>query len=190
MKKLARKIRYSYRSLPDKKQYVEFFTALLTVPVLLTVIILNLNNLKGNQKANAPTATPEANRPIFVTVAKGSDESPSPTPQNTVCKKGIGPIAISSPEEGDVISESPIQVSINYQQEDFCSVVWAYRINNGRFSDYDDRSIALFNPPKGTINFQLKVKSIVTGEEKILNRTFTYNGSNIDTQNSASTSGN
>lgn len=188
MKKLARKIRYSYRSLPDKKQYVEFFTALLTVPVLLTVIILNLNNLKSSQKNATPTPVPINDRPIVVTVAK-DDDVMSPTPQNTVCKKGIGPIGISYPEEGDTVSENPIQISINYQQEDFCSVVWAYRINNGRFSDYDDRSIALFNPPKGTITFQLKVKSIVTSEEKVLTRTFVYNGSN-DQPNSASSSAN
>lgn len=37
-------------------------------------------------------------------------------------------------------------------------------------------TVALYNPPQGTTRFQLKVKSIVTGEEKILTRTFMYKG--------------
>ena len=53
-KKWLKKALFSYRALPDKKQYVEFFTALLTVPMLLTVIILNFNNLQGANKKEEP----------------------------------------------------------------------------------------------------------------------------------------
>ena len=191
VKTFVKKARYSYRGLPDKKQYVEFFTAVLTVPVLLTVIILNLNNLRGS-KAVQPTPTPVSLRPIVVTLPESStsDNTPVTTPKDTqpVCIKGIGPISIDYPDEKASVTDNPIQVDINYDQGNYCAVVWAYSINGGRFSDFDDKSIALYNPPAGTIQFQLKVKSIVTGEQKVITRTFTYQGSGTS-QPTASQSG-
>ncbi len=175
VKKLLRKTKHSYRTLPDKKQYIEFFTAALTVPMLLTVIIINLNNLRSSKQAQ-PTPTPTQDRPIVVTVPSSTSEKVTPQPSNTACKKGIGQISIDYPEEGSTITDNPIQIDINYHQGDYCAVVWSYRINDGKFSDYDDKSIALYNVPSGTIRFQLKVKSIVTGEEKLLTRTFTHKG--------------
>lgn len=172
LRKSIKKLRYSYRSLPDKKQYIEFFTALLSVPVLLTVIILNLNNLKGKEEEPKVKDTV----PIVVTIPE-SKTTIIPQTSSAACKKGIGPISISSPEANEVIEDNPVQISIDYDQGEYCAAVWAYSINNGRYSDYSSSSIALYNPPNGTIRFQLKVKSVVTGEEKILNRSFTYQGS-------------
>jgi len=174
VKKFIRKTKYSYRALPDKKQYVEFFTAALTVPMLLTVIIINLNNLRSNKAA---TPTPTQERPIVVNVPESTGTKPETQPSNTACTKGIGPISIDYPDENETVFDNPIQIDINYQQGNYCSAVWAYRINDGKFSDYDDKSIALYNVPNGTIRFQLKVKSIVTGETKTLTRTFIYKGS-------------
>ena len=45
------RIKSWYRALPDKKRYIEFVTALLTVPVLITVLISNFNSLKNNEKS-------------------------------------------------------------------------------------------------------------------------------------------
>lgn len=184
VKKFIRKTKYSYRALPDKKQYVEFFTAALTVPMLLTVIIINLNNLRSNKEA-APTPTPVQERPIVVNVPESTGTKNGTQPSNTACTKGIGPISIDYPDENETIYDNPIQIDINYQQGNYCAAVWAYRINDGKFSDYDDKSIALYNVPNGTIRFQLRVKSIVTGETKTLTRTFIYKGS----QDSPSASG-
>lgn len=183
VKKFLRKTKHSYRTLPDKKQYIEFFTAALTVPMLLTVIIINLNNLKNSNKAApAQTPTPTQERPIVVTVPNSdSKETVTSAPTSGACNKGIGPISIDYPEENSTVTDNPIQIDINYQQGDYCAVVWSYRINDGKFSEYDDKSIALYNVPSGGIRFQLKVKSIVTGEEKILTRTFTYKGSSDST---------
>lgn len=189
VKHFVKKARYSYRGLPDKKQYVEFFTAILTVPVLLTVIILNLNNLRANNKANQPTPAPVAPKTIVVTVPVANQNENSNFRQTQispeVCKKGIGPISIDFPEESAVVTDNPIQVDIQYHQGSYCAVVWAYNINGGKFSDFDDKSIALYNPPQGTITLQLKVKSIVTGEQKVLTRTFTYSGSNTQSATSS-----
>lgn len=175
LRRSINKLRYSYRSLPDKKQYIEFFTAILSVPVLLTVIILNVNNLKGNKDENKDT---KEMAPIVVTIAESKND---PVVQSTsaACKKGIGSISIAAPEANEVVEDNPVQISIDYDQGDYCAVVWAYSINGGRFSDYSSNSIALYNPPNGSIRFQLKVKSVVTGEEKVLNRSFTYQGSDV-----------
>lgn len=194
IKAYFKRVFYSYRSLPDKKQYVEFFTAILTVPVLLTVIVLNLNNLKNSNKtATAPTPTQE--RPIVVTLPDSKDDDksrrePTPEPSKEACKKGIGPISIDYPEENSTIDDNPIIVDINYEEGDYCAVVWAYRINDSRFSDYDDKSIALYNVPNGVVRFQLRVKSILGGEEKVLTRTFTYKGASINITPTASGSAN
>ena len=189
VKLLVKKARYSYRGLPDKKQYVEFFTAVLTVPVLLTVIILNLNNLRANNKANQTTPTPIPVKTIVVTVPVANPSNTSATnqsqPSPEACKKDIGPVSIDFPEEKDVVTDNPVQVDINYLQGTYCAVVWAYNVNGGKFSDFDDKSIALYNPPQGAITLQLKVKSIVTGEQKVLTRTFTYSGSGNTATSSA-----
>lgn len=182
------KTKKSYKSLPDKKQYIEFFTAALTVPMLLTVIIINLNNLRSNNKTTQPVSTPAQERSIIVTYPS-TTEKVVPLPSTGACKQGIGPISIEYPNENEVVTDNPVQIDINYEREDYCAVVWSYRINDGKFSGYDDKSIALYNPPQGTIRFQLKVKSIVTGEEKILTRTFIYNGF-VDDSPTASNSAN
>lgn len=177
VKTFLKNTKRSYRSLPDKKQYIEFFTAALTVPMLLTVIIINLNNLRSTNKTAQTSPTPIQDRPIVVTIPSPESKQPiTPQPSTGVCKKGIGPISIDYPEENSTVTDNPVQIDINYQQGDYCAVVWSYRINDGKFSDYDDKSIALYNVPSGSIRFQLKVKSIVTGEEKLIVRTFIYRG--------------
>lgn len=188
----SRFIRF-YKGLPEKKQYVEFFTAILTVPVLLTVIILNVSSLQrvDQTKNQKPDPTPK----IIITIPDQTRTKPNSvdTSNNTarttpveVCKKEIGPVDITSPQDGDTVTDNPLIVTIERQNDGYCAVVWSYRINNGRWSDYDDKSIAIYNPPKGQISLELRIKSVVTGQEKILTRKFNYDG-NVDT--TASTSG-
>ncbi len=177
----SRFIRF-YRGLPAKKQYVEFFTAILTVPVLLTVIILNVSNLRQEDKAK--DKSPEPTPRIIITTLEprtqaGSTDTSGVTAKSTpteACKKEIGPVDISSPQEGDTVTENPLIISIERDGEGYCAVVWSYRINNGRWSEYDDKSIALYNPPKGQVTLELRVKSVVTGQEKLLTRKFKYDG--------------
>jgi len=172
----------SYRGLPAKKQYVEFFTAILTVPVLLTVIILNVSNLRQEE---AKKTTPEPTPRIIITVPDSSTETKTTGKTDTAinttpaeaCKKEIGPVDIASPIEGETITVNPLIISIDREGEGYCAVVWSYRINAGRWSDYDDKSIALYNPPVGQITLDLRVKSVVTGQEKLLSRKFRYEGS-------------
>lgn len=176
LNKFINKTKKSYKSLPDKKQYIEVFTAALTVPVLLTVIIINLNNLRSTSKPTQVTPAPVQDRQIIVNYPTASANTIVTQPSTGACKQAVGPISIDYPNENETITDNPVQIEINYVRGDYCAVVWAYRINDGKFSGYDDKSIALYNPPQGSTRFQLKVKSIVTGEETILTRTFMYKG--------------
>jgi len=180
MEKLNRfinKTKKSYKSLPDKKQYIEVFTAALTVPVLLTVIIINLNNLRSTSKPTQVIPSPTVDRQIIVNYPTSVDNTKTGAPSpSAACQQGIGPISIDYPNENETITDNPVQIDINYVKGDYCAVVWSYKINDGKFSGYDDKSIALYNPPQGMTRFQLKVKSIVTGEEKIITRIFIYKG--------------
>lgn len=176
LNKFINKTKKSYKSLPDKKQYIEVFTAALTVPVLLTVIIINLNNLRSTSKPTQVTPAPVQDRQIIVNYPTAAENTIVKQPSTGACKQAVGPISIDYPNENETITDNPVQIEINYVRGDYCAVVWAYRINDGKFSGYDDKSIALYNPPQGSTRFQLKVKSIVTGEEKILTRTFMYKG--------------
>lgn len=186
-----KKIFSSYRKIPEKKQYVEFFTAILSVPVLITVIMLNINNLKTNNK-QTPSPTPQIKEEkIYVTVGKLPNSTDSNSSSNTrdkgsstqstsqPCKQDIGPISIKSPEEGENITDNPVVILVDYKTGEYCSVVWAYRVNGGTWSSYDNKSIALFNLPQGKIKLDLKVKSIVSDSEQTLTKSFIYQGSSI-----------
>lgn len=164
----------SVKEFHTKKPHIEFFTALLTIPVLLTVIILNLNNLKGNEAQ--PKAEPR-NETIVITQAGSNNEPREVIVTKEACVAGIGDIEIVSPEEDENVSENPVNIDINYEQGDFCEVVWSYRVNNGSWSSYDDRSIALNNLTPGTVKFDLRVKSVVNSSQKNLSRSFIYSGS-------------
>lgn len=176
--------------MPHKKQYIEFITALLSIPVLLTVIILNFNSLKTKDEAQKQESE---TKPIVVTVPvekstpAQSDEKPTSAPTNAACKKEIGPVSISSPVEGETITDSPVIVSVAYDDETYCVIVWSYRINNGRWSDFDDKAIALYDPPEGQVTLDVRVKSIATGAEKRLSRAFTYQPSVTPSPTTAAT---
>ncbi len=180
-KSFLKKALHSYRKAIEKKPYIEFITAILSVPVLLTVIIINVNNLKNQKNDKLAVTTPAPVEKIYVNVPNNNTKPDVKAATQIPCTKKIGPIEISSPEEKEVVTDNPINVNIDYQQGDFCSVVWSYRINDGKWSDYDDKSIALYNPPTGDIKFELKIKSVVSNDSQSLTRNFVYKGSNTIT---------
>jgi hypothetical protein len=171
-----------YKDLPDKKKYVEFVTAILSVPVLVTVIISNVSNLRGGEVQGDTTPTPTTIIK-YVTGEKQDperNEKPSPTPTPTIsptvgeCKKEVGPVDVTYPEENGVVTENPVTVTISYTPGEFCAVVWSYRINGASWSPFDDKSIALYGMTAGEKKLELKVKSIASGAEKTLTRNFSY----------------
>lgn len=171
---IFKKFKKEIKEFHTKKPHIEFFTALLTVPVLLTVIILNLNNLKEEDKKDPAPA------PIVINQTPNSTNKDAEPKEIIVtkvaCEEGIGDISISNPDENEAVSDNPLNVDIDYDAGEFCNVVWSYRINNGNWSSYDDRSIALYNLPTGDVRFELRVKSVVGNDTKTLTRRFTYSG--------------
>jgi hypothetical protein len=165
-----------FRDLPEKKRYIEFITALLTIPVLLSVIILNYSNLNGSKKDTNP---PSEEKPTVITIVQERDESGTPTPTPSViaeCKPEVGNISITSPEENETATQNPLTISIkkNDKPNEYCAVVWSYRINGGSWSNFDDKDISIFDMKSGEKNLEIRIKSLISGEEKTLKRTFLY----------------
>lgn len=163
------------RRIPNGKAYLEVITAALSIPVLLTVIILNFSNLNNNKKATNTSPTPTVNEKVIYVPG---DEKNNTTPTSVEnCKKQIGPIKISFPSEGETVTDNPIYFNIDYTNDNYCSVVWSYRINGGTWSNYTANNPVIYNLPSGNIKFELKVQSTVVQEETTLTRNFNYKGS-------------
>ncbi len=170
-----------YRKLPDKKRYLEFLSAMLTIPVLLTIILINLGSLKNKSNENltptpAPTAVVRPQGAITVILAP-TDKDASPTPTSTPqCKQEVGPVEIVTPQEGQTATQSPVCFTISYKDNSYCSVVWAYKIDGGSLSDYTDKSVCIYNLSQGSHRFELMVKSVVSSDSTSLVRNFIYQG--------------
>lgn len=183
MKKISArftKINQTLQKLVSRKHYLEFFVATLSIPVLITVIILNINSIRSSNKSDI-TPTPNLVKekiylPLTVTAQITPQLSPSISRSDQQCIPEIGEIEIVSPAENESVTDNPINILIENESGKYCAVVWSHRINNGSWSDYNDKSIAIYNPPQGRITFDLRVKSIVSGDEKFIKRTFSYSG--------------
>lgn len=171
------------KKLPTIKPHLDFLAAILTIPVLLTVIILNFSTLSKNSKTQTPTPTPSStNSQVKSLTIIPVMTTPTTTPENTAsCNPTIGPISIVSPSENQTVTTNPVCIGINYSASGYCSVVWAYRINGGPLSDYSNNSACLYNMPNGPVTFELDVKSLVGNDTTILQRHFMYQGSTTPT---------
>jgi len=184
IKRFFIKLQRDFGKITGKKHHLEFFTALLSLPVLITVLILNISNLNNNKKP-AATPTPQKQE-IVITIPQQQNTTTSTNQGNVPTKKAcepiVGDVSIASPDEGDTVTDNPVAVDIDTDTSGPCAVVWSYRINGGAWSSFDDKSIALFNPPSGDITLDLRIKSIVAGGgEKQLTRHFTYKGTSTVT---------
>lgn len=166
-----------FAKLPDKKKYIEFVTAILSVPVLLSVIYLNYSNIQNQRK---PIEDEPAPTPAIITIIQDRDNGSSNNdriiPSNTACTPEIGPVEIEFPEEGDNVNTNPLEIIINQNdpQDEYCAVVWSYRINGGTWSSFDDRDISIYNLQPGQKKLEVRVKSVSSGEEETLTRNFNY----------------
>ncbi|MBI2026050.1 MAG: hypothetical protein HYT06_01570 [Candidatus Levybacteria bacterium] len=176
------------KKIPHGKNHIDFITALLSIPVLLSVIILNYNNLNQNKPNTTPSPTlvPTQNQKIII-VPQNNNLSLSPSVTSGVCKKDIGPIEITSPKEGETASGNPVCMNIKYDDTNYCSVVWSYRVNMGNWSELTSNNPCIYNMPDGNVRFELKVQSTVIQKEQILIRNFIYKNENPNASGSATT---
>ncbi len=184
------------KRLPEKKAHFDFIAAVLTIPVLVTVLILNLGSLltKNSKATTTPTPTIPVSRssptPTISSSHIQSTSSPqvttilitnTPEPTTNQCTPGIGQIDIGYPSEGQTVTNNPVCTVINYNAGNYCSVIWAYSINGSPLSDYSNNSVCLYNLPSGSNTFTLQVKSLVSNDTKTITRHFIYNGPNQPT---------
>lgn len=192
MKKIQ-DIKQAMSNLPDKKRYAELLTAVLSIPVLITVLLLNISNLRPKTQESPSIATqssiPTAPSPL------PTQQNQSPSPQQTptlspqqACIKEVGPIEITSPEEGEIISQNPVCIDIQRNNPNYCEVAWSYRINNDPWSEFIDKAICLYNLTPGEKTVEVKVKSIASSNQTILKRTFTIPSLPTPTQTATSSS--
>jgi hypothetical protein len=167
-------------NLPEKKRYAELLTAVLSIPVLITVLLLNINNLRPKQPEQntaiaTQSGTPASHTPattIIIQEVPTHGISPTQAPPQA-CIKEVGPIEISSPEEGQIITSNPVCIDINRKDTNYCEVAWSYRINNDPWSEYIDKAICLYNLSPGQKTVEVRVKSIASSNQTTLKRTFT-----------------
>ena len=178
------------KKLPEHKPKLDFLAAVLTVPVLITVLILNLSNL--NKKNLPTTITPTVTQapspatsiqtttkevPIIIV----SSPTPAPTSNPNTCKQEIGPLTIEYPQENQTVSDNTVCININYHGDGYCPVTWSYKLNNGSWSDYSNNSVCISNLQQGQNTFLLQVKSTPTGDTQVFTRHFIYNPANMNT---------
>jgi hypothetical protein len=201
MKNIINGFKEWYSGLSGKKHHVEFITAVLTVPVLLTVIIVNLSNL--NQQKNAAKKQPETEKttPIQIIITGGEkqsvkDEVPTPRvtqPENNLsttpvaCIKEVGTVSILSPRENEVVVKDPVCITIA-MESNYCSVVRSYRLDDGSWSDFSEKNICLYNLTNGNKILQLKLRSTASSDEVTLQRSFIYQGNSEPTSDPKATS--
>lgn len=195
MKNLIDRMVAWYRRLPEKKHHVEFITAVLSVPVMLTVIILNLNNLNQQKNANQKQ-TSEKIVPIQVVITGEKQNLPTEIPTVTAgipsatppsCIKEVGMVSITSPRENEVVTKDPVCITVA-MQSGYCGVNWSYNLDNGDWSDYTNKNICLYNLENGNRTFQLKIRSTASSDEVTLQRSFIYQGNNAPTTDPKATS--
>ena len=178
MKNIFSKIKNWYISLPDKKRHIELITAVLSVPMMTTVILVNLNNIQAQKNKTNSTASIT---PIQVIVDSSQTSSPSATTNATIsplptkpeCLKDIGPIQILSPQEGEIITTDNVCINISTDSK-YCPIIWSYRLGTDNWSDFNNNDICLYNLTPGKKQLQLKIKSTSVDKIITLGRIFTY----------------
>lgn len=170
-------------NLPNKKNYLEFVTALLSIPVLLTVVYMNYLSIQEKRQKEEASPSPAPTQSVVTIIREREiDRSPTETQESketdTECEAGIGNIEIANPEEGKTISDNPLEIDINYTKGSYCAAVWSYRLNGGNWSDYTDNNIEIYNLPSGEKKLELRVKNIVSGDTQTVERNFIYKNTN------------
>jgi|SRR5579872_3380328 len=167
----------------EKKPIIEFIVAVLSIPSILLLLLLNIKSLTSNSKAT-PTVTPgitsavTGSNTIFFSrpVTRETKSTLLPNATQAPCIEGLGPVSIGSPNEGDIVTTNPVEVDVSYDDSKYCSAVWSYSVNGSSWSNYDNNSVALYNLPNGPIAFHLRVKSLTNSDSTSLTRNFTYEG--------------
>ncbi len=193
-------IKNRFSQLPDKKKWIDVITATLTIPVLLTVTIANLNKIKSKDaettQETSPTQAPiivrdfisvfkeqtnDTNKELTPTLNEENKKQPTNTPEPTQqvsvtpsCKMEPQPYEITYPKENEKVEVDPVCVVLNAKDQGYCTTQWAYRVNNSTWSNYTSDPICLYNMASGNIKLEVRTKNQISGQEKTITRNFSY----------------
>lgn len=173
---MLEKVRNWYKSLPNRKPWVDLVTAVLTIPVLLTVIISNVGNLKKNGNTIDTGLSPTVIKETVITKVITPTPPPAVSPSTSApsCNSEPQEYNIVFPGEGDKVAADPLFIAMEKIGGDYCTSLWAYRINNSSWSTYNDDPIGLYNMAAGPVKLEIRVKSTVSGKERTYVRNFEY----------------
>src|SRR5579883_2989164 len=143
-----------------KKIHLDYIAGILSIPVLIMAILVNWGNL--THKTAAPISPSPSPQVIVVPQQNAGSQNAAQT--QSACIKQIGPISISSPQEGETVTDNPVCITIDYANPNYCSVVWSYRINGGSWSDFNNTSPCLYNLPNGAVRIDVRVNSTVSSD--------------------------
>ncbi len=155
------------------KPHLDYIAALLTIPVLITAILINVTNLGKSKNVPNPSPAPRSTYGNTSIETVKATSVPIPTSSSN-CTPGIGNVSIDYPQNNSIVSVNPVCISIAYASNNHCAVVWAYRINSGPWSNYSNDSVCLYNMPSGQITYDLQIKSLVNSDTQIAHTVFTY----------------
>lgn len=173
------RVRKVIQGLPSKKQYFELVGAMLSIPVLITVILLNTNSLRNNTaKSTAPTPAvivTEKDRVITQppqVIYQNSGSGSSTGSSSASCTKDVGQVRIASPREDEVVSTNPVCFDIASDDDSICPLVYSYRVDGGSWTDYSKNTVCLYNLQSGSHTVDVKVKSSQSDDVVQLRRSF------------------
>lgn len=170
---LLQRLKDWFAKLPDKKKYLELITAFLSIPVLLTVLLTNVSQIK--KTTSQPQTEITTNAPTKEIIIREITKIIEPTTEPVeACIPEVGMISVQSPKDDETVTQNPFTIDIVYTDDQYCPVVWAYRMNTSSWSAYTNKSIDIYNLEPGQKKLEIKVRSTISKEEKILSRNFIY----------------
>ncbi len=188
--KTLAKLKGSYQSLPEKKKYLELLTAALSIPIMFSVLIMNFDALRAKKAASQPSTPPSISQPVVqekiivvpvpatdsskTATAPKPESSVSSTPQAPICIKEVGPVEITSPKEGEVLTSDPVTISVRQLKDGFCGISWSYKMDGKPWSAYSTDSVGLYNILPGGKKLEIRIRSIASSDEVTLERSFSY----------------
>lgn len=179
------RIKKWWKNIPEKKRYIEVVTALLSIPVLATAILLNLGNLRDSNKSkDIPFQTQQGGVTVIPIELKEKNVSPT----NQQCKKEVGPVEIVYPKENQTVSDNPLCIEIAQKSAEYCSVQWSLKLNDGDRSSFTDKQFCFSNVSSGQQKVQAIIKSTVSQDQTLLERNFIYQNKSGSSPTPATTS--
>jgi len=170
----------------DKKKLIDLIIGFLTIPSLITILILNLNNLKESKTDTSDKTTSNQEKTIIIqnqpTASQSADNNNLPKPSPIVfpspeenCNPNSDSIQIVYPKENQTVHDNPFCISMKIDENDnSCPLEWAYSVNHKPLSAWSSEPICFYDLKNGEVNLKIVVKNKKSGLTKNYEVNFLY----------------